>query len=75
MYAILFLLIFAALLVAYGLALHKTGNVNLMPYRATHSIRGKQDVRRVGLITIRVGLALGAILVVALVVVKAMGWE
>ena len=73
MYAIVFLLIFAALLVAYGLVIYKTGNVNLIPYRATHSIRDKQDVRRVGLLTTRVGLVLGALLLVALAVVLLTG--
>lgn len=66
MYAVIFLLIFAVLIVAYGFVLYKTGSVDLMPYRAIHSIRGKQDVKHVGLVTMRVGLVLGAVLLVAL---------
>jgi hypothetical protein len=61
-HASLFLLIFALALVLYGLLLAKTGNRNLMPYRATHSIRNKEDVRRVGRIVVMVGLVLGAVM-------------
>lgn len=75
MYAIIFLLIFATLVVAYGLLIHKTGNIDLLPYRAQHSIRGKDDVRYVGLMTVRVGLVLGAILLAGLAIVMAMGLD
>ncbi len=61
-HASLFLLIFALALVLYGLLLAKAGNRNLMPYRATHSIRNKEDVRRVGRIVVMVGLVLGAVM-------------
>lgn len=67
MHAIEFLLIFAAALVLYGLVMWRTGNVNLIPYHATHSIGSNDDVRRVGLIVVRVGLILGAVLCAALV--------
>lgn len=65
-HASLFLLIFALALMLYGLLLAKTGNRDLMPYRATHSIGGKDDVRRVGRIVVVVGLALGALMLLVL---------
>lgn len=65
-HASLFMLIFAVALVLYGLLLAKTGNRDLMPYRAQHSIRNKEDVKRVGRIVIVVGLVLGAVMLVAL---------
>lgn len=61
-HASLFLLIFALALVLYGLLLAKTGNRDLVPYRATHSIRNKDDVKRVGRIVVVVGLVLGAVM-------------
>lgn len=67
-HASLFLLIFALMLILYGLLLAKTGDRNLMPYRATHSIRNKDDVRRVGRIVVMVGLVLGAVMFLVLVV-------
>lgn len=73
MYAIEFLLIFAVAVVAYGFVLHKTGNKELLPYRAMHSIRNKQDVIYVGLWTMRVGAVMAAVLLVALAIVKALG--
>ena len=54
-------LIFALALVFYGAALAKTGNKNLLPYRAMHSVRGPQDVKRVGRITVVIGLVIGAL--------------
>ena len=67
-HASLFLLIFALALVLYGLLLAKTGNRDLMPYRATHSIRNKEEVMRVGRIVVVVGLVLG----VAMLLVHAL---
>ena len=61
-HASLFLLIFALALVLYGLLLAKTGNRDLMPYRAVHSIRNKEEVKRVGRIVVVVGLVLGAVM-------------
>ena len=61
-HASLFLLIFALALVLYGLLLAKTGNRDLMPYRAVHSIRNKEEVKRVGRIVGVVGLVLGAVM-------------
>ena len=61
-HACLFLLIFALALVLYGLLLAKTGNRDLMPYRAVHSIRNKEEVKRVGRIVVVVGLVLGAVM-------------
>ena len=63
-----FLLIFALALVLYGAVLAKTGNKELMPYRAVHSIRGADDVKRVGRIVIIVGLVLAALVLVGLAV-------
>ena len=61
-HASLFMLIFALALVLYGLLLAKTGNRDLMPYRAIHSIRNKDDVKCVGRIVVVVGLVLGAVM-------------
>ena len=52
-------LIFATLLVLYGAALAKTGNRDLLPYRARHSVRTTADVIRVGVIVVRVGAVIG----------------
>ena len=73
MHAITFLLVFAAALVLYGLAMWKTGDVGLMPFHRVHSIRGSADVRHVGIIVCRVGLVLAALLLVALLLVRAEG--
>lgn len=69
-HASLFLLIFALALVLYGLLLAKTGNRDLMPYRATHSIRNKEEVKRVGRIVVVVGLVLGVAMLLALALVR-----
>ncbi len=52
-------LAFSIALVLYGWILAKTGNRNLLPYRAMHSVRDERDVRRVGSIVVRVGLVIG----------------
>ena len=52
-------LIFALTLVLYGALLAKTGDKNLLPYRAMHSVRGSHDVKRVGRIVVVVGLVIG----------------
>ena len=57
-------LIFAVMLVIYGAILVKTGDKNLLPYRAMHSVRNSEDVRRVGLITARIGMVIGIIMLV-----------
>lgn len=69
-HASVFLLIFALALVLYGLLLAKTGNRDLMPYRAMHSIRNKEEVRHVGRIVVVVGLVLGATMLVALALTR-----
>lgn len=69
-HASLFMLIFALTLVLYGLLLAKTGNRDLMPYRAIHSIRNKEEVKRVGRIVVVVGLVLGAAMLVALALTR-----
>jgi len=63
-----FFTIFALMLVLYGAVLAATGNVGLLPRRASLSIKGPDDVRRVGRIVLIVGAVIGAIaLVVGLV--------
>ena len=52
-----FFLIFEVTLVGYGTLLAYTGNKNLLPQRAMHSVSGPDDVRRVGRIVVRVGIA------------------
>ena len=54
-------LVFALLLVLYGGVIAVTGDKELLPYRARHSIRTKEDVRRVGRITVVVGLVVGGL--------------
>lgn len=51
--------LFAVVLVLYGLLLVRTGKKSYLPYRATHSVRGEDDVRRVGAIVMRIGFAIG----------------
>ena len=60
-HAATFFLIFAISLVLYGALLAKTGNKGLLPARASHSVRGPQDVRRVGSVTMAVGAVVGAL--------------
>lgn len=55
LHAVTFLLIFAALVTVYGIVLAKTGNEDLVPYRASHSIEGPEDVRHLGRVVTRVG--------------------
>ena len=50
-----FLLIFAAMLMGYGTLLARTGNKDLMPMRAVHSVHGPDEVRHVGRLVIVVG--------------------
>ena len=66
-YAALFILIFAVLVVIYGAILAHTGNVELLPLRAQPSISGPADVKRVGVISARVGLVLAALSLVAVI--------
>lgn len=61
-------LIFAVALVLYGAAIAKTGNKDLLPYRAQHSVRNAEDVRRVGRITVVVGLVIGTLSLVGIAV-------
>ena len=61
LYASLFLCIFALALMAYGAILAKTGNKELLPMRAIHSVRGPEDVKRVGRIVVVVGLVVGIV--------------
>jgi hypothetical protein len=61
LYASMLFLAFAAVLVVHGAILAKTGNKVLLPLRATHSIRNRNEVKRVGRIVIGTGLVIGAI--------------
>ena len=70
LYACIFFTIFAAALLIYSYALYKTGDKNLLPYRAQPSIRNEDDVRRVGLISARVALIIAALAVAAIFVFK-----
>lgn len=63
-------LAFALALVLYGVLLAKTGKKELLPYRAMHSVRGPSDVRRVGRITVIVGVVIGALALLARVLVS-----
>ena len=53
--------IFAAALILYGALIARSGNAELLPLRARHSIRGAEDVRRVGRYVLIVGVVIGAI--------------
>ncbi len=68
--ASLFLLIFAVSLVLYGALMAKTGSLELMPYRARHSISNRDEVKRVGRIVVVVGLVLGALMLLVLALVR-----
>lgn len=54
-------LIFAGALALYGLLMAKTGKLDLMPYRARHSINGPDDVKRVGREVIKVALVIAVV--------------
>ena len=49
--------VFGAVLVAYGYAIWRTGNKDILPMRAQISIRGEDDVRRIGKWVVIVGIA------------------
>lgn len=53
-------LIFALVLALYAAILAHTGNRDWLPLRAARSVRGPEDVRRVGRITLVVALVIGA---------------
>ena len=61
LHAATFFIIFAVALFIYGGAIYATGDKSLLPLRAQLSIRGPEDVKRVGLITARVGLVIGVL--------------
>lgn len=62
-HAATFFLIFAIVLALYGAELARTGNKKLLPYRAERSVRGPDDVRRVGKISMVIALVIGALAV------------
>lgn len=53
-------LIFALALALYAAVLAKTGNKNWLPYRAIHTVRGPEDVKYVGRVTLVVAAVIGA---------------
>ena len=55
------MLIFGFALLAYGTLIWATGNKNLLPMRAQHSVRTKNDVRVVGKYTTIVGAVIAAL--------------
>ena len=63
-----FFCIFAVALVLYGLLMVKTGNKDLIPYRAIHSVRNADDVRRVGRWVLCVGVAIGVLALLGVLV-------
>ena len=71
-HACTFFLIFAAVLLAYSLVLIKTGNKHWLPMRAQHSVRTKEDVRRVGRITSKVALVIATISAIV-VLIRSLG--
>ena len=70
LYACIFFIIFAVALLIYSYALYKTGDKDLLPYRAQLSIKNEEDVRRVGLISARVALIIAALAVLAIFIFK-----
>lgn len=67
-FACVFLLFFFVCCFLYGCWIKKTGNKDLLPYRAQHSIASVDDVRRVGFWTLVVG-GIGACICLVLVLV------
>lgn len=57
--------LFGATLMLYGTALCRTGNKDLLPVRAKHSVRTKADVKRVGKYTLVIGAAILAVVLMA----------
>lgn len=53
-------LIFALALALYAAVLAKTGDKSWLPYRVIHTVRGPEDVRRIGRVTFVVALVIGA---------------
>ena len=68
LYASIFFLIFAVALALYSQALVNTGDKNLLPWRAQHSISGPEDVRIAGRATRAVAFVIGVIAAVLTVV-------
>ncbi|MBQ9005274.1 MAG: hypothetical protein IJ092_02750 [Atopobiaceae bacterium] len=59
------MLIFGLVLLAYGALIYTTGNKDLLPMRAQHSVRTKDDVRVVGKYTAIVGAIIATLAGVA----------
>ena len=68
LYASQFICIFAATLVVYGAILAKTGNVNLVPRRAVHSLSGPEEAKHVGRIVVVVGIVIGVLSLIGIIV-------
>ena len=72
-YALAFLALFGILTTLYGLLIRLTGNAGLIPHRAAHSIRDKDDVIRVGRLTMAVGAAIVALCGLMLLIASLVG--
>lgn len=70
LYACIFFIIFAVVLLFYSYALYKTGDKDLLPLHVQYSIKNEDDVRRVGLIAARVALIIAALAVLAIFVFR-----
>ena len=70
LYACIFFIIFAVVLLIYGGVLYRTGNKELLPLRAQPTIRSEDDVRRVGHITCIVASVIALLAVLAIIVFK-----
>lgn len=68
LYVCVFMLIFACALCLYGWYIYKSGKVESLPYRIQHTVRTSADVRRIGYGTVLVGLCLGALVLIAIVI-------
>ena len=66
-YACLFMTIFFACCGLYGLVVERTGDKEMLPYRAQHSVRDEDDVRRIGHVTALVSVIGVTVFLVAMV--------
>lgn len=60
-YASLFLLIFGVLCALYGLAIYLRPTKGILPVAVARSVRHERDIRRAGVYTALVGLAIAAV--------------
>ena len=53
--------VFGIALLAYGIVLKRSGNIDLLPYRVQPTVSTEADVKRIGLITLRIGLIIALV--------------